>query len=126
MATPPVARAEPDGYTIMTALPSLAVIPEGNRLAGVSMPDSASRSALVLDDDPLSQRVREMGGERAGRVVGDAARRKRHHKGDRSRWIGLRVRDYGPGRRRAGDERNELAAPHVLPLGLRDHMLSHR
>src|SRR5262249_47608025 len=25
-----VARAEPDGYTIMTALPSLAVIPEGN------------------------------------------------------------------------------------------------
>src|SRR5207253_639362 len=28
-----VARAEPDGYTIMTALPSLAVIPEGNRLA---------------------------------------------------------------------------------------------
>src|ERR1700730_12138126 len=27
-----VARAEPDGYTIMTALPSLAVIPEANRL----------------------------------------------------------------------------------------------
>src|SRR5262249_53377154 len=80
------------------------------------MPDSASRSALVLDDDPLSQRVREMGGERAGRVVGDAARRKRHHEGDRARWIGLRVRDYGPGRRRVGDECNELAAPHVLPL----------
>src|SRR5262249_2541221 len=78
------------------------------------MPDSASRSALVLDDDPLSQRVREMGGERAGRVVGDAARRKRHHEGDRARWIGLRVRDYGPGRRRVGDECNELAAPHAL------------
>ena len=29
-----VARAEPDGYTIMTALPSLAVIPEANRLVG--------------------------------------------------------------------------------------------
>src|SRR5207244_1139631 len=29
-----VARAEPDGYTIMIALPSLAVIPEANRLAG--------------------------------------------------------------------------------------------
>jgi tripartite-type tricarboxylate transporter receptor subunit TctC len=29
-----VAHAEPDGYTIMTALPSLAVIPEANRLAG--------------------------------------------------------------------------------------------
>ena len=29
-----VARSEPDGYTIMTALPSLAVIPEANRLAG--------------------------------------------------------------------------------------------
>jgi tripartite-type tricarboxylate transporter receptor subunit TctC len=29
-----VARAEPDGYTIMTALSSLAVIPEANRLAG--------------------------------------------------------------------------------------------
>jgi tripartite-type tricarboxylate transporter receptor subunit TctC len=29
-----VARAEPDGHTIMTALPSLAVIPEANRLAG--------------------------------------------------------------------------------------------
>ncbi len=29
-----VAKAEPDGYTIMTALPSLAVIPEGNRLQG--------------------------------------------------------------------------------------------
>ena len=29
-----VARAEPDGYTIMIALPSLAVIPEGNRLQG--------------------------------------------------------------------------------------------
>jgi tripartite-type tricarboxylate transporter receptor subunit TctC len=29
-----VARAEPDGYTIMVALPSLAVIPEANRLAG--------------------------------------------------------------------------------------------
>src|SRR6516162_1322686 len=29
-----VARAEPDGYTLMTALPSLAVIPEANRLAG--------------------------------------------------------------------------------------------
>jgi tripartite-type tricarboxylate transporter receptor subunit TctC len=29
-----VAGAEPDGYTIMTALPSLAVIPEANRLQG--------------------------------------------------------------------------------------------
>jgi len=29
-----VARSEPDGYTVMTALPSLAVIPEANRLAG--------------------------------------------------------------------------------------------
>ena len=29
-----VARSEPDGYTIMTALPSLAVIPEANRLQG--------------------------------------------------------------------------------------------
>jgi tripartite-type tricarboxylate transporter receptor subunit TctC len=29
-----VARAEPDGYTIMTALPSLGVIPEANRLQG--------------------------------------------------------------------------------------------
>src|SRR5882672_6305346 len=29
-----VARAEPDGYTIMTALPSLAVIPEANKLQG--------------------------------------------------------------------------------------------
>jgi tripartite-type tricarboxylate transporter receptor subunit TctC len=29
-----VARAEPDGYTIMTALPSLAVIPEANGLVG--------------------------------------------------------------------------------------------
>ena len=29
-----LARAEPDGYTIMTALPSLAVIPEANRLQG--------------------------------------------------------------------------------------------
>lgn len=29
-----VARAEPDGYTIMTALPSLGVIPEANRLMG--------------------------------------------------------------------------------------------
>src|SRR4051812_36139906 len=29
-----VARAEPDGYTIMTALPSLAVIPEATRLQG--------------------------------------------------------------------------------------------
>ena len=29
-----VARAEPDGYTIMIALPSLAVIPEANRLQG--------------------------------------------------------------------------------------------
>jgi tripartite-type tricarboxylate transporter receptor subunit TctC len=29
-----VARAEPDGYTIMTALSSLAVIPEANRLQG--------------------------------------------------------------------------------------------
>src|SRR5262245_11744316 len=33
-----VARAESDGYTIMTALPSLAVIPEGNRLAGKPVP----------------------------------------------------------------------------------------
>lgn len=29
-----VSRAEPDGYTIMVALPSLAVIPEANRLLG--------------------------------------------------------------------------------------------
>jgi tripartite-type tricarboxylate transporter receptor subunit TctC len=29
-----VAKAEPDGYTIMTALPSLAVIPEATRLQG--------------------------------------------------------------------------------------------
>src|SRR6185436_11434432 len=28
------AKAEPDGYTIMIALPSLAVIPEANRLQG--------------------------------------------------------------------------------------------
>src|SRR5262249_5684368 len=33
-----VARAEPDGYTIMMALPSLAVIPEGNRLQGKPVP----------------------------------------------------------------------------------------
>src|SRR5262249_14184830 len=56
-----------------------------------------------------------MGGERAGREVGDAAGRERDHDGDRARWIGLRARQYGLGRRRAGDERNELAAPHVLP-----------
>jgi hypothetical protein len=80
----------------------------------VGVPDPASSSALVLDDDPLSQRVGEMGGERAGRVVGYAARRKRHHDGNRARWKGLRVRDSGPGRYRAGDECNELAAPHAL------------
>src|SRR5262249_14428346 len=60
--------------------------------------------------------VGEMGGERAGREIGDAAGRERDHEGDRARWIGLRVRDDGPGRRRAGDERHELAAPHALPL----------
>ena len=49
-------------------------------------------------------------------LVGDAAGRERDHDGDRARWIGLRARDYGPGRRRAGDECHELAAPHVLPL----------
>src|SRR5262249_1058024 len=57
----------------------------------VSVPDPASRSALVLDDDPLSQCCGEMGGEGAGRVVGDAARRKRHHDGDRAR----RLRFFG-------------------------------
>src|SRR5262249_39842432 len=80
-----------------------------------SVPDPASRAALVLDDDLLSQRVGEMSRERAGREVGDAAGWERNHEGDRARRIGLRARHYGPGRRRAGDERHELAAPHVLP-----------
>jgi|SRR6476659_9080209 len=38
-----VARAEPDGYTIMTALPSLAVIPEANRLQGKPVTRSLTR-----------------------------------------------------------------------------------
>jgi hypothetical protein len=76
-------------------LPSAMTASEGsavmNRVAvglstpDVSVPDPASRFALILDDDPLSQRCGEMGGERAGRVVGDAARWKRHHDGDRRR-----------------------------------------
>ena len=51
-----VARAEPDGYTIMTALPSLAVIPEGNRLAGKPVPyemDQFVPLARMFADPPI-------------------------------------------------------------------------
>src|SRR6059058_5604049 len=51
-----VARAEPDGYTIMTALPSLAVIPEGNRLQGKPVPyemDQFVPLARMLADPPI-------------------------------------------------------------------------
>src|SRR5262245_14223393 len=51
-----VARAEPDGHTIMTALPSLAVIPEGNRLAGKPVPyemDQFVPLARMLADPPI-------------------------------------------------------------------------
>jgi len=51
-----VARAEPDGYTIMTALPSLAVIPEGNRLAGKPAPyemDQFVPLARMFADPPI-------------------------------------------------------------------------
>src|SRR5262249_40294374 len=51
-----VARAEPDGHTIMPALPSLAVIPEGNRLAGKPVPyemDQFVPLARMLADPPI-------------------------------------------------------------------------
>jgi len=51
-----VARAEPDGYTIMMALPSLAVIPEGNRLQGKPVPyevDQFVPLARMLADPPI-------------------------------------------------------------------------
>src|SRR5262245_47143918 len=51
-----VARAEPDGYTTMTALPSLAVIPEGNRLAGKPVPyemDQFVPLARMFADPPI-------------------------------------------------------------------------
>jgi len=51
-----VARAEPDGYTIMMALPSLAVIPEGNRLQGKPVPyemDQFVPLARILADPPI-------------------------------------------------------------------------
>src|SRR5437660_9821415 len=51
-----VARAEPDGYTIMTALPSLAVIPEANRLAGKPVTyemDQFVALARMFADPPL-------------------------------------------------------------------------
>src|SRR5262249_10035858 len=50
------ARAEPDGHTIMTALPSLAVIPEGNRLAGKPVPyemDQFVPLARMFADPPI-------------------------------------------------------------------------
>src|SRR5258708_32940854 len=51
-----VARAEPGGYTIMTALPSLAVIPEGNRLQGKPVPyemDQFVPLARMVADPPI-------------------------------------------------------------------------
>jgi len=51
-----VARAEPDGYTIMTALPSLAVIPEANRLQGKAVTyemDQFVPLARMFADPPL-------------------------------------------------------------------------
>src|SRR6202043_2669106 len=51
-----VARAEPDGYTIMTALPSLAVIPEANRLQGKSVTyemDQFVPLARMFADPPI-------------------------------------------------------------------------
>jgi tripartite-type tricarboxylate transporter receptor subunit TctC len=50
-----VARAEPDGYTIMTALPSLAVIPDANRLGASRSPmrwTNSSRSRACLPTRP--------------------------------------------------------------------------
>ena len=51
-----VAKAEPDGYTIMTALPSLAVIPEANRLQGKPVTyeiDQFVPLARMFADPPL-------------------------------------------------------------------------
>jgi tripartite-type tricarboxylate transporter receptor subunit TctC len=51
-----VARAEPDGYTVMTALPSLAVIPEANRLQGKPVAyemDQFVPLARILSDPPI-------------------------------------------------------------------------
>src|SRR5258708_17043781 len=48
-----VARAEPDGYTIMAALPSLAGIPEGNTLQAKPVPQEIdqiqARAARLRD-----------------------------------------------------------------------------
>src|SRR5256885_15299254 len=51
-----VARAEPDGYTIMTALSSLAVIPEANRLQSKPVTyeiDQFVPLARVFSDPPI-------------------------------------------------------------------------
>src|SRR6516165_5483510 len=51
-----VARAEPDGHTTRPALPSLAVIPEGNRLAGKPVPyemDQFVPLARMFADPPI-------------------------------------------------------------------------
>ena len=45
-----VAKAEPDGYTIMTALPSLAVIPEANKLQGTITLDVDPATGLIAVD----------------------------------------------------------------------------
>src|SRR5262249_1881491 len=87
------------------------------------VPDPASRSALVLDDDVLSQRVGKMGGERAGREVGDAAGREGDHDGDRARRPRfLRVqpirleRERSRGKRKPKRQLQELPAVcHALP-----------
>ena len=66
-----VARAEPDGYTIMTALPSLAVIPEANRLQGKPTTyeiDQFVPLARMFADPPLADGEEVLALENAGRL----------------------------------------------------------
>ena len=48
-----VARTEPDGCTIMIPLPSLAVIPEGNRLQGKPPATRWTSSCLSRGCSPI-------------------------------------------------------------------------
>jgi len=50
-----VARTEPDGCTIMIPLPSLAVIPEGNRLQG--KPPATRWADVRRSDDPGGEEI---------------------------------------------------------------------
>ena len=97
----------------------------GRGAGGTAGGDHAAGAADVLDDDLLAERLRHAVLDDARDRIGRAAGRERHHERDRTAGIGLRCCSAGwedrcgEKRRRAAEQRDELAPPHSISSSAR-------